>query len=191
MVIICLPAIMGDPAQKLMEQAVQARREGRLADAQRGWTEAVSLCRNAGSRHDLITALKGLGQIERDLQNGAAALALYEEAVTLSRVAGEPLRLAHTIRHLGDMHREAERLELAERCYDEALTLYRENAKQTAALDLANAIRPLAILQERKGNLEQAKSLWKEAKELYAAVDVTAGVAESSSHLAQLRLDKT
>jgi tetratricopeptide (TPR) repeat protein len=184
------PAIMGDPAQRLMEQAAQARREGRLADAKRGWTEAVSLCRHTGPRHDLIIALKGLGQIERDLQNGDAALPLYEEAVTLSRVAGEPLLLAHTIRHLGDIHLDAERLELAERCYDEAVALYRE-AKQTAALDLANAIRPLAILQERKGNLEQAKSLWKQAKELYAAVDVPAGVAESSSHLAQLRLDKT
>lgn len=182
---------MGDPVQRLMNQAAQARREGRLADAERGWTEAISLCRHTGSRHDLITALKGLGQIERDLQNGDAALALYEEAVTLSRVAGEPLLLAHTIRHLGDIHLDAGRLELAERCYDEALALYRENAKQAAALDLANAIRPLAILQERKGNLEQAKSLWKEAKELYAAVDVPAGVAESSSHLAQLRWDKT
>lgn len=182
---------MGDPVQRLMNQAAQARREGRLADAKRGWTEAISLCRHTGFRHDLITALKGLGQIERDLQNGDAALALYEEATTLSRVAGEPLLLAHTIRHLGDIHLDAGRLELAERCYDEALALYRENAKQAAALDLANAIRPLAILQERKGNLEQAKSLWKEARELYAAVDVPAGVAESSSHLAQLRWDKT
>ena len=141
-----LPLIMGDRAHRLMEQAAQARREGRLADAKRGWTEAVSLCRHTGSRHDLITTLKGLGQIERELQNGDAALALYEEAVTLSLVAREPLLLAHTIRHLGDIHLDAERLELAERCYDEAVALYRENAKQTAALDLANAIRPLAIL---------------------------------------------
>jgi tetratricopeptide (TPR) repeat protein len=186
-----LPAIMGDPAHRLMNRAAQARREGRLADAKRGWTEAVSLCRHTGSRHDLITALKGLGQIERDLQSGDAALALYEEAVALARVAGKPLLLAHTIRHLGDLHLDAGRLELAERCYDEAVALYRENAEQTAALDLANTIRPLAILQERKGNLEQARWLWKEAKELYAAVDVPAGVAESSSHLAQLGWDKT
>ena len=116
-----LPLIMGDRAHRLMEQAAQARREGRLADAKRGWTEAVSLCRHTGSRHDLITTLKGLGQIERELQNGDAALALYEEAVTLSVVAGEPLLLAHTIRHLGDIHLDAERLELAERCYDEAV----------------------------------------------------------------------
>src|SRR6516164_11582565 len=102
---------MGDPVERLMEQAAQARREGRPADAKRGWTEDFSLCRHTGSRHDLITTLKGLGQIERELQNGDAALALYEEAVTLSRVAGEPLRLAHTIRHLGDRQRGAGRLE--------------------------------------------------------------------------------
>jgi tetratricopeptide (TPR) repeat protein len=130
-------------------------------------------------------ALKGLGQIERDLRNGHAALPLYEEAVALCRAVSEPLRLAHTIRHLGDIHLDAGRLELAEPCYDEALALYSEN-EQTVPLDLANAIRPLAILQERNGNRELAKSLWKEAKELYAAVDVPAAVAESSRHLAAL-----
>jgi tetratricopeptide (TPR) repeat protein len=135
-------------------------------------------------KRDLAAALKGLGQIERDMGHGDAALALYEEAVALCREAGEPLALAHTIRHLGDIHPEAGRLELAEPCYQEALTLYRN--ERTAALDLANAIRPLAMLKEQKGEVKQARSLWAEAKELYAAVDVDAGVAESSRHIAHL-----
>jgi len=91
----------------------------------------------------------------------------------------------HTIGHLGNIHLDAGRLELAEPCYDEALALYREN-EQTVPLDLANAIRPLAILQKRNGDRELAKSLWKEAQELYAAVDVPAAVAESSRLLAAL-----
>jgi tetratricopeptide (TPR) repeat protein len=180
-----LAAIMADSARTLMNQAVQARREGRLADANRNWTEALALCRRSGSRHDLIVALKGLGQIERDLQNGDAALPLYEEAVALCRAVSGPLLLAHTIGHLGNIHLDAGRLELAEPCYDEALALYREN-EQTVPLDLANAIRPLAILQKRNGDRELAKSLWKEAQELYAAVDVPAAVAESSRLLAAL-----
>jgi hypothetical protein len=40
-----LAAMMADSARKLMNQAVQARREGRLADAKRNWTEALALCR--------------------------------------------------------------------------------------------------------------------------------------------------
>jgi len=44
----------------------------------------------------------------------------------------------------------------------------------------------LAILQKRNGDRELAKSLWKEAQELYAAVDVPAAVAESSRLLAAL-----
>jgi|SRR6516162_451999 len=34
--------------------------------------------------------------------------------------------------------------------------------EQTVPLDLANAIRPLAILKEQAGEVEEAKSLWKE-----------------------------
>jgi tetratricopeptide (TPR) repeat protein len=180
-----LAAEMSDVADKLMQQAVQARKEKRLDDAKRDWAEALELCRLEGMKRDLVVALKGLGQIERDIGRGDAALPLYDEAVALCREVDEPLALAHTIRHLGDIHLEAGRLELAEPCYHEALTLYRGN-ERTGALDLANAIRPLAILKEQKGEVKEARSLWAEAKELYAAVDVAAGVAESSRHIAHL-----
>lgn len=180
-----LAAEMSDVADKLMREAVQARKEKRLPDAKRDWAAVVELCRVEGMKRDLVAALKGLGQIERDLGRGDAALPLYEEAVALCREAGEPLALAHTIRHLGDVHLEAGRLELAEPCYREALALYRGN-ERTAALDLANAIRPLALLKEQKGEVREARLLWAEAKELYAGVDVAAGVAESSRHIAHL-----
>jgi tetratricopeptide (TPR) repeat protein len=140
-----LTAGMSDLADQLMREAVQARKEKRLADAKRDWAEAVELCLLEGMKRDLAAALKGLGQIERDMGHGNAALPLYEEAVALCREAGEALALAHTIRHLGDIHPEAGRLELAEPCYHEALTVYRGN-ERTAPLDLANAIRPLAIV---------------------------------------------
>jgi len=42
------------------------------------------------------------------------------------------------------------------------------------------------MLQEQKGEVKQARSLWAEAKELYAAADVDAGVGESSRHIANL-----
>jgi tetratricopeptide (TPR) repeat protein len=169
---------------ELMSAAKLARKEHRLIDAHRDLVEAVSLCRQAGARLELVAALKVLGQIERDLGRGDAARPLYEEAVTLCREGGDPLLLAHTIRHLGDIHRQARRMTEAESCYHEALALYRTH--QPSPLDLANALRPLAILKEETGRENEARPLWKEARELYTAAEVPVAVAECSSRLNRL-----
>jgi tetratricopeptide (TPR) repeat protein len=176
---------MSDAAAQLMQQADRARREARLADAHRDLIEAIALCRAGGGGRNLVQALKGLGQIERDMGHGSAALAPYEEAVGICRGLSDPLLLAHTVRHLGDVYQDSGRLDLAEPCYHEALALYRGDG-QTHALDLANAIRPLAMLKEKNGELDEARRLWLEAGDLYAAVDVQAGVAESSARLGRL-----
>jgi tetratricopeptide (TPR) repeat protein len=172
-------------AVRLMTAAKRARLENRPADAHRDYTVAVTLCRQSGARHELILALKALGQIERDLGNGDVALLLYEEAVAICRVEGDPLLLAHTVRHVGDIHRDAGRDELAEPCYIEAITIYRNN-EHTEPLDLANAIRPFAILKDDAGEVEEAKRLWAEARDLYVSVNVRDGAAESSRRLARL-----
>jgi hypothetical protein len=86
---------------------------------------------------------------------------------------------------VGDIHRDAGAAGLAELCYDEALSIYRKH-EQTEPLDLANAIRPLAILKDDAGAVEEAKRLWAEARDLYAAANVREGVAESSRRLARL-----
>ncbi len=58
--------------------------------------------------------------------------------------------------------------------------------RKPPSLDLANAIRPLAILKDDAGEVEDAKRLWEEARDLYAAADVREGVAESVARLARL-----
>jgi tetratricopeptide (TPR) repeat protein len=175
---------MSDTIRQLMDQAWQARKEHRLADVHRDLTEATTLCRQSGTRLELVRALKALGQIERDLGRGDAALPLYEEAVVLCREEGDPLLLAHTIRHVGDIHRGAGRLALAEPCYNEALALYRSH--KPSPLDFANAIRPLAILKDAVGDVEAARGLWEEARDLYEVAKVPQGVAECSARLARL-----
>jgi tetratricopeptide (TPR) repeat protein len=175
---------MSEVSDKLLTQASQARREHRLADAKRDLVEAVDLCRKTGTRIELAGALTGLGQIERDLKHGDAAREHYVEAVAIYRGEGDALKLAHTIRHLGDIHRNEGHRELAEPCYREALNLYR--SREAPPLDLANALRGFAILQDDAGEVREAKLLWEEARALYAAVNVEAGVAESSRRLALL-----
>jgi tetratricopeptide (TPR) repeat protein len=176
---------MCNEALKLMNQADRARREHRLADAERDLSKAVGLCRADAVRRELAQALKSLAQIKRDSGHADAARLLYEEAVAIYREEGGPLDLAHTIRHLGDVHRHEGHAKLAEDCYLEALALYR-GRQETPSLDLANAIRPLAILKDDAGEVEEARRLWEEARALYAGVNVEAGVAESSARLARL-----
>lgn len=172
-------------AVTLMRRATRARREDRLVEAHRDYAAAVAICRQTGVPRELVQALKGLGQIERDRGNADAARSLYEEAVAFCGKLDDPLTLAHTVRHLGDIHKDAGRTEMAEHCYDKALALYRGH-ERTPPLELANAIRPLAILTDDAGRVQEARRLWEEARSLYAAANVQEGVAESSARLARL-----
>jgi tetratricopeptide (TPR) repeat protein len=176
---------MTDAIDKLLNNAAHARREHRPADAKRDLVEAVQLTRKRQDQIDLARALTALGQIERDLGNGDAALQHYEEAAVIYRSGSDSLRLAHTIRHVADILQDEGRLEQAEPLYREALALYLSN-EQTPPLDLANAIRGLALLTTSTGRSPEARALWEEARTLYAAVNVDAGVAESARQLALL-----
>jgi tetratricopeptide (TPR) repeat protein len=113
------------------------------------------------------------------------ALSSYERAAAVYRTGRDPLRLAHTVRHVGDIHRQAGRPEIAEPFHREALAIYRSHPSPPP-LEVANAIRPLAILEERAGRTDEALRLWAEARELYEASGVTEGAAESARHLAAL-----
>lgn len=169
----------------LFSQAAQARGENRRADAERDLLEAVAICRQAGPTSQLAAALTRLGQIERDSHRLDSALQRYQEAVSLYRAEADPLRLAHTVRHVADIARELKRPDLAAAAYEESIALYRRHPA-VPPLDLANALRGFANLQSGAGNLDQARSLWKEARHLYAAVGVEAGVAECDDRLASL-----
>ncbi len=113
-------------------------------------------------------------------RDGATARRCYEEAVALLRQLEEPLFLAHTVRHLGDIYFEEALPELAEPCYQEALELYRKHPERSA-LDLANAIRSLAVLRAHQG-----RALWEEAREIYTTLGIEAGVKEAADRIAAL-----
>src|SRR5205814_9212119 len=106
-------------------------------------------------------------------------------AVASLRKVDDPLRLAHTVRHLGDAYYYAGRWSLAEPCYLEALSIYRRHENRKP-LDLANAIRSFAVLKDEVGAAAEAELLWQEAHNLYVALDVPAGIAESAARLALL-----
>jgi tetratricopeptide (TPR) repeat protein len=106
-------------------------------------------------------------------------------AVASARKVDDPLRLAHAVRHLGDAYYYARRARQAEACYVEALSIYRGH-ERTRPLDLANAIRSFAVLKDEIDAAKESQGLWREAYDLYVALNVPAGVAESAARLALL-----
>lgn len=107
---------------------------------------------------------------------------LYNEAARLYLAEMNPLAYAHTIRHIADMHLDESNYSAARPLYEEALELYRSNLN-TRLLDLANAVRPYALLQEATGNKDAARPLWREARNLYASLRIEAGVRECEQHI--------
>jgi len=111
-----------------------------------------------------------------------AAAQHYAAALVASRAHGEKLRTAHIARHLGDIHRENGLSSEAEPLLKEAIEIYRSNL-DTKVLDLANALRPLALLHDSLGDHQSAQELWREARTLYSAIGVADGVSECDNHL--------
>ena len=113
------------------------------------------------------------------------ARSLYSEAAELYRREANRLAYAHTIRHIADMYLDESDFESARPLYEEALEIYRSSL-DSRILDLANAIRPYAILNEAVGKRDIARQLWEEARTLYASIRVTEGVTECEAHLSNL-----
>lgn len=108
---------------------------------------------------------------------------LYSEAAMIHREENNSLAYAHTIRHIADMFLQESQLAEAQPLYEESLELYRTNFN-TKLLDLANTVRPYALLHEKLGNQATARELWQEARNLYASLRIDAGVTECDNHLA-------
>jgi hypothetical protein len=90
--------------------------------------------------------------------------------------------LAYAIRHEADILREECRPVEAEPLYREAESIYRQQGEKSE-LDLANTLRGLALIAESSGKTDASRSLWQEARQLYARCNVDIGVAECDQKL--------
>ena len=155
------------------------------AEAKRLLTVALSSARRERDPGRAIHVIRALAQIEAHLGNEGEVLRLYGEAVAMARKLDDPRVLAHTVRHLGDLHRRAGRYAEAQPHYEEALDIYRRD-ETTPSGELANAVRPMALLMEALGENEAARTLWGEARVLYGKAGVEAGVEECDVALSRL-----
>jgi tetratricopeptide (TPR) repeat protein len=175
---------MSESLEEILERGYLARRESRTADARAAFIDAVRHAAEAKNPEYLAEALCGLGQAERDIENIDAARHHYSLAEELYRKNGPPERLAYALRHLADVEREACLPVEAEPRYVEAESIYRQ-AGETHRLDLANTLRGLALVTDSQGAGSKAQPLWREARELYAELNVKEGVAECDKSLAR------
>lgn len=150
---------MNNVTEELIARAAQHRWERKPNDAAREWAKAVELSRQQNDIPSLIRSLRGAAETELDLGRNCEAGALYEEAVSWCRKQNsDALLLAHTVRHLGDVRRHTGQHEGAQSCYEEALGIYRREPDANP-LDMANALRPFAILKEEMGDLVGAQDI--------------------------------
>jgi len=182
-------------AEELMQSAWATRRssfdappEEKLAalnQAKQDLVTAAAMCREEGASVSYAQAIHMLANVELDLGHEDRALSLWEESVEVLRTTDDVLQLAHKVRHLGDLHRHCGRLEQAESCYAEAVAIYREH-DGPGSLDFANAVSRMADFKEQQGEDVEALGLWRETRDLYAAVDLPQGVEEAERHIEKL-----
>ena len=92
------------------------------------------------------------------------------------------------MRHAADILREQKKLDLAALLYAESLENYHRH-KDKPTLDLANAIRGLALLKEQTGDRKGALSLWREARHLCELTGIETAVSESDARIRSLGVD--
>ena len=173
---------MAETFQEQFERGYKARKEDRLADSRAIFLKAVRSAAEEGDRPSLAEALCGLGQAEHGIGNLEAARHHYAGAAQLYRQIGPPTRLAYALRHEADILRESSLPAEAEPLYLEAEGIYRQQGED-AVLDLANTLRGLALANEASGKPDAARSLFQQARDLYAHCQVDSGVAECNEKL--------
>jgi tetratricopeptide (TPR) repeat protein len=94
--------------------------------------------------------------------------------------------LAFALRHLADLQQEVGDFSEADQAIEEAVALYRL-LKEDNQLNLANALRIHALVQEALGRSALAIVSWQETHGLFMKSGVTEGVQECQSHLFSLR----
>ena len=172
----------------LVKQALAARRAGDGEAAEEAAREALGLARartDQAGRDAHVMALSLMAQVDQDAGRLDVATQRYAQAVELCRRRPVSSRLPHVLRHLGMLQFRARNLLAAISCCEEAVEI-RRGETDTPPLEMANTLRPLALIREAEGRSAEAAALWKEAAGLYAAAGVESGVRESRSRLAAL-----
>jgi tetratricopeptide (TPR) repeat protein len=170
--------------QILFGQGRKARLERRLEDAGSAFREALKLCGRDDDPRLVAELHAELAYVEHALHDEQSAEADYRKATEMFQTLRDPYRTAHNMRHLADILRETGRPKEAAPYYSESIDFFRKSGEYP--LQLANALRGLALTQGDLQDFAGSLQSWAEANALYQMVSVDAGVAESRRRIDEL-----
>lgn len=170
--------------QDLLTEAWAKRRVEDYEAAKSLVTQARDLCAaddyaSLGRIHHLYM------QFESDHDKLEPAIEYCRQALAYYEKSGIPAKVAHSMRHLADLQTALGMGEEAVQHYREAIAIYRAQA-DTNPGTLANALRGYGLALELVGEKEEAKAVWLETRDLYAACGLEAGVDEALQHIESL-----
>ncbi len=112
------------------------------------------------------------------------ATALYEEAAESFRAEQQPARWAHALRHAAEFAVRVGDSATGLREAHVVLEYYRSSPPTT--LEMANALRVMALAEAAAGEKDSAREHWSEARVLYRDAGIADGVLEAERHVALL-----
>jgi hypothetical protein len=112
------------------------------------------------------------------------ATALYEEAAESFQAEQQPARWAHALRHAAEFAVRAGDCATGLREARVVVEYYRSS--QPGVLEMANALRVLALAEMTAGERDNAVTHWNEARALYEDAGVADGVVEAERRVAIL-----
>ena len=176
--------------EELLRQAHSARAQENYGDARIKLTRAFELARENGDERSMGTLHAFTAQLERDEGRLGDALDHYRLALTkYQKSRADALTLSHVLRHVADVERELGLLALATTHYREVIEAYRSHPA-SEPLDMGNALRGFALLQEALGERGEAEEFWAHARSLYHRAGVREGVEECDRRMAALQRGK-
>jgi tetratricopeptide (TPR) repeat protein len=171
--------------ESLLEQGRKKKQDRRFKDARSLFRKALDESGETETPGLRATLFAELAYVERTLGELEYSKTHYLLAAQICRQLDHPLRWAHTARHAADILREQGKNEEAELLYTEVLAVYRSHSDANR-LDLANAIGGHALLKTQMKSVADARALWEEARQLYRAENIQAGIEECTAHIASL-----
>lgn len=112
------------------------------------------------------------------------ATALYEEAAESFQAEQQPARWAHALRHAAEFAVRAGDCATGLREARIVLEYYRSTPP--TSLEMANALRVIAMAEAAAGERDNALMHWNEARDLYRDAGVADGVVEAERRVALL-----
>lgn len=175
---------MKEEIGKLLSAAWEERRKGSHAKAKKLVDAAMAHCLETD--HDEMGRIHHVYmQIDYDHNRYLQAIDHAQDSMHHYRLAENRPGIAHATRHLADLHMHLGNLDHAEENYQTAIKILRDESG-TSAGNLANALRGFAILMQRKGALQRALHLWREARSLYQSIGIAEGISEAEEQIREL-----